>query len=140
MARFASSTLTYDEKSCIGTSSLERELDGAGGQGAFLDARQRVQVAALARRICLRFRARPQILEARRVGAAGGRDDDDVEQVRVDVAGACRRRAGASRLPRRRSGRARVTTSARSRTARRKRTSSSSFAAGDQPSFAARSP
>ena len=95
VARFASSTLTYDEKSCIGTSSLQRQLDGAGGERRPLDARQRVQIAALGGGIGLDLCARAQVLEAGVVGAARRRGDDDVQQVGVDGAPAARSAAGA---------------------------------------------
>ena len=80
----------YDEKSCIGTSSPRASSTARVGQRRRLDARQRVQVAALRRRIGLGFARGPQILETRLVGAARRRGDDDVEQVRVDVAGVAR--------------------------------------------------
>ncbi len=83
VARLPSSTPTYDEKSCIGTSG-QRQLDGARRQRRRLDPRQRVQVAALGRRVGVAPRPRAQLLEARLVGAARRRRHHDVEQVRIE--------------------------------------------------------
>ena len=142
VARFASSTLTYDEKSCIGTSSPSaRSTARAASSGASRRARARAGSGACSPDRSPPSRARrrssKRAASARRAAAMTTRSSRFGSTSRRSPAGGG---GGASRPPRRRPGRARRRTSARSSTARRSRTSSSSFAAGFQPSFAARSP